>query len=120
MKVSAKQAKHVLETLVAQGRLGWAQVEKVLKGQKEIAKLRARLASLEKAVSAGWAGRGRSAGRKTRRNLSPKTRALRRLQGKYMGHVRRLSAAEKARVKSVREKQGMQAAIKLAASLGSK
>jgi len=120
MKVSAKQAKHILETLVAQGRLRWAQVEKVLRGQKEIAKLRARLASLEKAVSSGISRRGKRAGRKARRKLSPRTRALRRLQGKYMGYVRNLSSAEKARVKAVREKQGMQAAIKLAASLGSK
>jgi len=118
MKVSAKQAKDILETLVAQGRLRWAQIEKVLKGQKEIAKLRAKLASLEKAVSGAMPGRGSE--RKARRHLSPETRALRRLQGKYMGHMRKLTAAEKARVKSVREKQGMQAAIKLAASLGSK
>jgi hypothetical protein len=45
-------------------------------------------------------------------------RALRRLQGKYMGYVRRLKVSEKARVRSVREKQGMVAAIKLAQSLG--
>lgn len=120
MKVSSKQAKHVLETLVAQGRLRWAQVEKVLRGQKEIAKLRARLASLEKAVRGAMPGRGRRPGRKARRILSPKTRALRRLQGKYMGYVRSLKPAEKARVKALREKHGMQAAIKLAASLGSK
>ena len=34
-----------------------------------------------------------------------------------MGYVRRLKPAEKARVREVREKQGMQAAIKLASSL---
>jgi len=120
MKVSAKQAKRILETLVAQGRLRWAQVEKVLRGQKEIEKLRARLASLEKLVSGAMPSGVRRAGRPARRRLSPKTRALRRLQGKYMGYVRNLKPAEKARVKAVREKQGMQAAIKLAASLGSK
>jgi len=37
-----------------------------------------------------------------------------------MGYVRRLKVADKARVRSVREKQGIEAAIKLAASLGSK
>jgi len=120
MKVSARQAKRILETLVAQGRLRWAQVENVLRSQKEIEKLRARLASLEKAVSGVLPGGSRRAGRPVRRKLSPKTRALRRQQGKYMGYVRNLAPADKARVKSVREKQGMQAAIKLAASLGSK
>ena len=34
-----------------------------------------------------------------------------------MGYVRRLKPAEKARVRAVREKQGMQAAIRLASSL---
>jgi hypothetical protein len=34
-----------------------------------------------------------------------------------MGYVRRLKATEKARVRTVREKQGIQAAIKLASSL---
>jgi hypothetical protein len=34
-----------------------------------------------------------------------------------MGYVRRLKPAEKARVRAVREKEGMQAAIRLASSL---
>jgi hypothetical protein len=120
MNVSAKQAKEVLETLVAQGRLRWAQIEKVLRGQKEIERLKARLASLEKYVSGTMRSGRRRGVRRAGRKLSPKTRALRRLQGKYMGYVRNLKPAEKARVKAVREKQGMQAAIRLAASLGSK
>jgi hypothetical protein len=52
--------------------------------------------------------------------MSPKVRALRRLQGKYMGFVRGLKPAEKARVRAVREKQGMGAAIQLASSLAGK
>ena len=52
--------------------------------------------------------------------MSPRVRALRQQQGKYMGYVRRLKPAEKARVRTVREKQGMEAAIRLAKSLGAK
>jgi len=52
--------------------------------------------------------------------MSPRVRALRQLQGKYMGYVRRLKPAEKARVRAMREKQGMVAAIRLARSLGGK
>jgi hypothetical protein len=37
-----------------------------------------------------------------------------------MGYVRRLKPAEKARVRAVREKQGMPAAIQLASSLATK
>jgi hypothetical protein len=52
--------------------------------------------------------------------MSPRVRALRKLQGKYMGYVRRLKPAEKARVRSVREKQGIEEAIRLAKSLAAK
>ena len=51
-------------------------------------------------------------------NLSPKVRALRRQQGQYMGLVRRLKAGQKARVRAVREKKGLPAAIRLALTLG--
>jgi hypothetical protein len=37
-----------------------------------------------------------------------------------MGFVRRLKATEKARVRAVREKQGMEAAIRLASSFAAK
>jgi hypothetical protein len=109
---------------MSQGRVRQNQVKAVLNGRsKEIADLRERLASLE-----GMAGsRSRRGGRKAtaptrstkkrRVAISPKVRALRRLQGKYMGYVRRLKPAEKARVRAVREKESMQAAIRLAASL---
>lgn len=122
MKLSADQAQYVLDALIARGRVRWTQVQGVLKERlEEIQKLRERLASLEKLVRRTAPARSRRAGRKAaRRVLSPKTRALRRLQGKYMGHVRNLKAADKARVKAVREKQGIETAIKLAAKLGSK
>ncbi|MGH9365855.1 MAG: hypothetical protein ACRD1B_11430 [Thermoanaerobaculia bacterium] len=121
MKISADQAQYVLDSLVAQGRIRWTQIQKVLRGRmEEIRKLRERLASLEKLVGRSAPAPRRRRRRAARRAMSPKTRALRRLQGKYMGHVRILKAAEKARVKAVREKHGIGAAIKLAASLGSK
>ena len=119
MKLSAEQARYVLDALLSRGRVRWVQVPKVLSERvEEIQKLRDRLASLE--MLGGRAprkGRPRPA---ARRKLSPKTRALRRLQGKYMGSVRSLTAAEKARVKAVREKKGIEAAIRVAASLKSK
>jgi GTP1/Obg family GTP-binding protein len=122
MKISAEQAQYVLDTLVSQGRVKWAHIQKVMKGRlEEIRNLRARLSSLEKLVRQSVpARRGRRARKVARRKMSSKTRALRRLQGKYMGHVRNLKAAEKARVKALREKKGIGPAIKLAASLGSK
>jgi hypothetical protein len=107
---------------MSQGRVRQNQVKAVLNGRsKEIADLRERLASLEGMGGGSGSGRraagARRATGKRRVAISPKVRALRRLQGKYMGYVRRLKPAEKARVRTVREKQGMQAAIRLAASL---
>ena len=122
MRMTPAESHYVLQSLMSQGRVRQNQVKAVLNGRsKEIADLRERLASLEGLGGRSQSGR-RAAGSprstgKRRVAISPKVRALRRLQGKYMGYVRRLKPAEKARVRTVREKQGMQAAIRLAASL---
>ncbi len=131
MKLSESQAHYVLNALVSEGKVRTAQVRDVLRNrEREIRKLRERLAALEKLSPAGVsrAPRGgraarRSAGSKVRARrlrMSPRVRALRKLQGKYMGYVRRLKPADKDRVRSVREKRGMDAAIRLAKSLGGK
>ena|SRR5450759_4933482 len=52
-----------------------------------------------------------------RRKFSPKGRAALKLAGRYMGLVRNLTAAQKAKVKKVREAKGYVAAIKLAVSM---
>jgi len=122
MRMTPAESHYVLQSLMSQGRVRQNQVKAVLNGRsKEIADLRERLASLE-GMGGGSGSSRRAAGArratgKRRVAISPKVRALRRLQGKYMGYVRRLKPAEKARVRTVREKQGMQAAIRLAASL---
>jgi hypothetical protein len=131
MKFSPSQAHYALNVLMSQGKLRIAHIRKALKNrEKEIRSLRERLAALEQfspGASAARAprrpGRAPRAARKTRVRrikMSPRVRALRQLQGKYMGYVRRLKPAEKARVRSVREKQGMVAAIRLAKSLGAR
>jgi hypothetical protein len=132
MKLTPSQSHYVLDVLMSQGKIRPGHIRGALKGrEEEIRNLRERLAALEQ-LSVGKAPRGRrraarrgkarraarsAASRRRRAPLSPKVRALRRLQGKYMGYVRRLKPAEKARVRSLREKQGMDAAIKLAQSL---
>jgi hypothetical protein len=129
MKLTPGQSHYVLTVLMAQRRVRPSHVRKALQGrEQEIRNLRERLAALEQ-MSAGSArpARRRRAVRRAARKparrrarMSPKVRALRRLQGKYMGYVRRLKPAEKTRVRSVREKQGMEAAIRLAQSLSPK
>jgi len=125
MQLTPSEAQYALQRLMSKGRIREAQVRAVLNGRsQEIAVLRQQLAALEGIGGRGSrrAGRGASRGnrapaRRRRVAISPKVRALRRLQGKYMGYVRRLKPAEKARVRAVREKEGMQAAIRLASSL---
>lgn len=132
-RLTPDQAQYVLSTLLAQRKLRQSQIDHALRNREsEIRSLRERLASLEgmsdgSGASSGRRGRrGRrgaasSASRPVRRRkMSPRVRALRRQQGKYMGFVRGLKPAEKARVRSVREKQGMAAAIQLASSLAGK
>lgn len=133
------ESHYVLHSLLSSGALRASQVEKALRGRAdEIRNLRERLASLESLFSSGGSaskpggrrrrGPGRPPGRpaaksaaaRPRRRMSAKTRALRKLQGRYMGLVRGLKVAEKARVRATREKQGMAAAIRLASSLGAK
>ena len=130
MKFSPSQAHYALNVLMSQGKLRVAHIRKALKNrEQEIRSLRERLAALEQFSPGASPSRGprrgrpaRAAGKKrTRRiRMSPRVRALRKLQGKYMGYVRRLKTAEKARVRAIREKQGMEAAIRLAKSLGAK
>lgn len=48
-----------------------------------------------------------------RRKVSAKARAAWKAQGRYMAAVRRLSKADRAKVRAVREKSGIRAAIKL-------
>jgi hypothetical protein len=54
------------------------------------------------------------------RNLSPQRRAELKLQGSYIGHVRKLSLKQRAQVKKLREEKGVRAAIRLAKSLSAR
>lgn len=123
MNLTPEQSQYVLSTLIREGKVRSSQVQSALKGRdREIRDLRARLASLE---GLGDSARGRrqtlvAPSRRSRRQMSPRVRALRKMQGKYMGYVRRLKPADKARVKVVREKQGIEAAIRLASSISGK
>lgn len=73
------------------------------------------LASAMKSTSNG-AGAG-AAGRTLK--LSSKVRALRKLQGTYMGYLRSLKPRQQARVKALRATKGYPAAVRLAKKLAS-
>jgi hypothetical protein len=50
--------------------------------------------------------------------VSPTRRAALKLQGQYMGYMRKLKPKQKAQVKAVREKKGIRAAIAAAKKMG--
>lgn len=58
-------------------------------------------------------------GPRRRLKLSPQVRALRKLQGTYMGYFRSLKPRHRARVKALRSEKGYPAAVKLARKLAS-
>ncbi len=51
---------------------------------------------------------------KKAKKVSPKVARARRLQGKYLGALRALSAADRAKVKAVAKEKGVAAAVKMA------
>jgi hypothetical protein len=86
--------------------------------ERAFADLENSLAQLSKRVRHAGRDAVRSAkpGRGKRRTvvLTPKRRAQLKLQGAYMGYMRQLKPAQKARVKAVKEKRGFEAAIRVA------
>ena len=73
---------------------------------------------LREAIKSADVAKGGKAGRTLK--LSPKRRATLKLQGRYLGYMRQLKPRQKSQVRSVREKKGMQAAVRLAKKLAGK
>jgi len=121
LKLDPRQAHYVLQALVERRKVAARQIREILRDrEREIAALRRRIAALESGGAravAEAAERVKSAAGPVRRRLSPKVRALRRQQGEYMGLVRRLKPAEKSRIRALREKKGLAAAIRAARTL---
>ncbi len=124
LAISAKQARQALAVLVQEGKLKAAEVRQALQRRDRlIRELSARLTALGQGVGrvarqfrespiplAQRAGAGRS--RKRRKpKLSAATRKLYQQQGRYMAAVRNLKKAQRAKVKAIREKSGVRAAI---------
>jgi hypothetical protein len=90
--------------------------------EKEMFRVRLSLRTLDKAlrrltplVVSSAAARGN--GTKPAMRVSAKVRAVRVLQGRYMGYMRQLKPRQKAQVRRIREAKGVRAAIALGKSL---
>jgi hypothetical protein len=119
LKFTAEHAAHALHILISDGKVAAKDVAHALKRREAMVReLRSKLAALEHGVASGIADARkivtRRAGRKPKRRVSAARRAAMKLHGKYLGTVRPLSKANRAKVKAIREKSGVHAAIRAA------
>ena len=124
--LSGEHAQQALAILIQEGKLAAGEVKKALQRRARLIRaLRASLAALE----AGVVGAGRrvlkdgpfpmgrmrkAAGRRAvrkRPRISAATRKMYQQQGRYMAALRPLPKAARAKVKAIREKSGVRAAI---------
>src|ERR1022692_3896267 len=121
--LSQEQAHQALTFMVHEGKLKWSSVEKALKNrEKLVQEVKERLAALgveglglAKRATSGAAKvvrRAEKATRKPRQKaVSAAVKATRQAQGRYLGSIRQLSKAMRKKIKAIREKSGVDAAI---------
>jgi hypothetical protein len=125
LALSGEHAQQALAILIKEGKLAVSEVKKALQRRDRLVRaLRSSLAALESGVvkvgrqfkdSPFRIGRKAKAAkrptkRRTRR-ISAATRKLYQQQGRYMAAVRQLPKADRAKIKAIREKSGVRAAI---------
>ncbi|SRR6266545_95436 len=126
LALSGHQAQAALGVLIQEGKLAASEVEKALQRRDRLVRaLRASLAALEAGVVGvgrrvlkggpfPMTGKGKPAGRQAVRRkprISAATRKIYQQQGRYMAAVRQLAKADRAKIKAIREKSGVRAAI---------
>jgi len=90
----------------------------ILAIRRSLATIARALGRLAPALAAVTGRSGNPSGRGRKLRLSPARRVALKLQGQYMGHLRKLKPRQKARVKALRAAKGPRAAIRLAMKLG--
>lgn len=121
--ITAAEAHAALRWLMATGKVTAAEIWTALREREALAaEIRAKLEAL------GGEGlrflRGpeglqrRIPGRQVKRRVSAARQAAWRIQGRYLGALRHLSAGERKKVAAIREKRGVGAAIAAARKIG--
>jgi hypothetical protein len=132
LALSGQQAQAALGVLIQEGKLAAGEVRKALQRRDRLIRaLRSSLAALEAgAMKVGRqfkdspfaiARRAKTAKRLTKRRkprISPATRKKYQAQGRYMAAVRSLSKESRAKIKAIRERSGINAAITAAKRMG--
>ncbi len=123
VRLTGEHAAYALQMLIEDGKIASRDVVQALKRrEKTVRELRARLIALGEDVSKAVAGVANAANgsarvRKARKQITRAQRTARQAQGRYMAAVRRLSKDARKRVKEIRAKSGVDAAIREARKL---
>ena len=117
--ISAEQARQALHVLIADGKIAAREVQNALaRREKLVHDLRQRLNALGEDVAhavarsplATASGR-RALKRKASKAITAAQRTARQAQGRYLGAIRQLSKASRAKVREIRKSSGVAAAI---------
>ena len=122
IQVSGHHAAQALQMLIEDGKIAGRDVINALKKrEKTVEELRARLVALGEDVSKAVvrAANGSARVKKARKQISKAQRTARQAQGRYMAAVRQLSKQARSKVKAIRQKSGVDAAIREAKRLAS-
>lgn len=115
IQVSGHHAAQALQMLIEDGKIAGRDVINALKKrEKTVEELRARLVALGEDVSDAVvkAANGSARVKKARKQISKAQRTARQAQGRYMAAVRQLSKEARNKVKAIRQKSGVDAAIR--------
>ena len=128
-RLDPAELRYAIQQLIAENKVTAARVVGLAKQRsKRITELQGLLAGLRVGLAERRAGRGpgrppgRASGKVARRRkrkftMTPKARAARKLQGRYLGMLRKLTGSLRTRVKAVAKKKGVASALKIAAKL---
>lgn len=134
LNLSAEDARRALHVLVSEGKVAARDVVRAIQRRhKLIAEIRERLVALgedgvklasrlskespvPRLVAAGKRA-ARAGRRRGKRAISAATRAKYQAQGRYMAAVRPLSKALRAKIKEIRNKSGVDAAVRAAKAM---
>jgi hypothetical protein len=125
LALSGEHAQQALAILIQEGKLAASEVKKALQRRDRLVRaLKASLAALEAGVvkvgrqfkdspfAVGRQAKAAKLSTKRRKpTISAATRKIYQQQGRYMAALRQLSKADRAKIKAIREKSGVRAAI---------
>jgi hypothetical protein len=123
VRLTGEHAAYALQMLIEDGKIASKDVILALKRrEKTVRELRARLLALGEDVSkavvrAANAANGSPRVKRARKQITKAQRTARQAQGRYMAAVRQLSRDARKKIKAVRIKQGVEAAIREARRL---